>query len=85
MEKYPKIKNVKPLKEKKLLVTFENNDKKIYDCSSLLEDDAFNPLLNNTIFNSVKVDKHGYGIIWNDDIDLSESEIWLNGSPCPLR
>jgi len=27
----------------------------------------------------VKADKHGYGISWNDEIDLSESELWLNG------
>jgi hypothetical protein len=25
------------------------------------------------------VDKHGYGIVWNDELDLSESEFWING------
>jgi hypothetical protein len=25
------------------------------------------------------VDKHGYGIAWNDELDLSESELWING------
>jgi len=29
----------------------------------------------------VKVDAGGYGISWNDDIDLSEYELWTNGKP----
>jgi len=28
---------------------------------------------------SVRVDSGGYGISWNDDVDLSEYEIWTNG------
>jgi hypothetical protein len=36
--------------------------------------------MNNVLFNSVKADKHGYGVIWSDDLDLSESELWLHGS-----
>ncbi len=81
MENYPKIKNVEPMAGKMLLVTFNNNTKKIYDCSSLLEEGAFKPLLNDALFRSVKVDRYGYGIIWSDEIDLSESELWINGLP----
>jgi len=81
MENYPKIKNVEPMAGKMLLVTFNNNTKKIYDCSSLLEEGAFMPLLNDALFRSVKVDRYGYGIIWSDEIDLSESELWINGLP----
>ena len=81
MEKYPKILNVESKKGKKLLVTFNNGIKKVYDCSPLLGNDTFKPLLNDAFFNSVHVDKHGYGVIWSDDLDLSESELWLNGLP----
>lgn len=81
MENYPKIMHVKPMQGKKLLVTFSNNTKKIYNCSSLLEEDAFKPLLNEALFQSVKPDRHGYGIMWSDEIDLSESELWKNGLP----
>ena len=63
---------------KRLLVTFTNDTKKIYDCSRLLKDENFKPLLNDALFKSVKTDKHGYGISWTDEIDLSESELWLN-------
>lgn len=78
---YPKIKAVKPLGEKRLLITFVNDVKKIYDCSPLLEDEVFSPLANESLFKSVNADYHGYGISWNDKIDLSESELWINGTP----
>ena len=81
MEKYPKILDVKPKKGKRLLVTFNNGIKKIYDCSSLIDDDIFKPLMNDGLFNSVQADKHGYGVIWTDELDLSESELWINGLP----
>ena len=31
------------------------------------------------LFGSVIVDQGGYGIIWNDDIDISCDELWANG------
>ena len=80
MEKYPKITDVRPQKGKRLLVTFSNGIEKIYDCSPLLDNDVFKPLMNDTLFNSVKADKHGYGVIWSDELDLSESELWIHGS-----
>ena len=81
MESYPKIKEVEPLSGRKLLVTFSNNAKKIYDCTSLLKEEAFKPLSNNVLFQTVKADEYGYGVIWSDEIDLSESELWINGIP----
>lgn len=81
MEKYPKIADVEPQKGKRLLVTFKDGAKVIYDCSPLLEEDAFKPLANDALFKAVKADEHGYGVIWSDEIDLSESELWLNGMP----
>jgi hypothetical protein len=80
MEKYPKIINVESQRGKRLLVTFNNGVRKIYDCSLLLENESFKPLQNDALFNAVHVDKHGYGVVWTDDLDLSESELWLNGS-----
>jgi len=79
MKKYPKIDGVKAQKGKRLLVSFNNGIRKIYDCSPLLSNDVFKPLMNNALFNSVKTDKHGYGVIWTDELDLSESELWING------
>ncbi len=76
---YPKIRDVKPRADKTLLVTFENGDRRVYDCTPLLRSDAFHLLRDDAIFRCAHADSHGYGVIWNDDIDLAESEIWLNG------
>lgn len=81
MEKYPKIIAVESAKGKRLVVTFNNGIKKLYDCSPLLKSDTFSPLINDALFKSVHVDKHGYGVMWTDDLDLSESELWINGTP----
>ena len=75
----PKIKSVKPLVEKKLLVKFSNGVEKIYDCNQILQREMFQPLNNEAFFKAVRVDPGGYGISWNDDIDLSEYELWQNG------
>jgi hypothetical protein len=79
MGNYPKIKHVRAVSGKKLLVTFNNNIKKVYDCTKLLDEETFKPLANDALFRSVKADKHGYGISWSDELDLSESELWING------
>jgi hypothetical protein len=74
----PKIKSIQVLEEMRLLVGFANDMQKVYDCSQLLKFEAFKPLQNEAFFRSVKVDPGGYGISWNDDIDLSEYELWTN-------
>ncbi|MFH1739294.1 MAG: DUF2442 domain-containing protein [bacterium] len=76
---YPKIRSVKPQPGKTLLVEFENGERRIYDCKPLLQSDVFRLLEDEAIFRCAHPDPHGYGIIWNDDIDLAESEVWLNG------
>lgn len=76
---FPKILNVTPKPGMILLVTFENGGRRIYDCTPLLENEVFRPLRDDAIFRCAHADNHGYGVVWNDDIDLAESEIWLNG------
>ena len=80
METFPKVKAVKPVQNKKLLVTFQNNIQKIYDCTALLNEKHFTPLMDDALFKTVRADHSGYGISWNDEIDLSESELWMHGT-----
>ena len=75
----PKVKSVKPLSAVRLLVRFDNEVEKIYDCNQLSHLDMFEFLKSEAFFKSVKVDAGGYGISWNDDVDLSEYELWTNG------
>ena len=76
---FPKIEAVTPLPGMKLLVQFVGNEDKVYDCRPLAEHEPFSALQNESLFRQVKVDVGGYGISWSDSIDLSESELWLNG------
>lgn len=76
----PRIKDVKVKEDYVLLVFFDNNTVKEYDMKPLLKDKRFELLKDKIIFSMVQVDAGGYGISWNDDIDLSEHEIWINGS-----
>lgn len=79
MKKYPKIQSLKILPDKQLEVCFENGTRKIYDCTPILNEEPFNKLQDNTLFKQAHVDLYGYGVAWNDQIDLSESELWENG------
>ena len=76
-----KVKFVKPLENYILQITFQNNVIKYYDVSKLFNKwHVFNNLLTvSGLFEQVKVDSDGYGISWNDELDLSCNELWENG------
>jgi len=75
----PKILSVQPLENKKLLIRFANDVAKIYDCKPLMENfEPFKVLENEVFFKQVIVDSGGYGISWDDKVDLSEYELWTN-------
>lgn len=40
----------------------------------------FSPLKNQAFFKNVKVEPGGYAVYWNDMIDISEYELWKNGT-----
>lgn len=77
----PRVKAVQPLDDYRLHVTFENGVRRVYDCTPLLDKPVFAPLANRWLFRAVKVDQGGYGISWNDNIDLAEAELWIHGQP----
>lgn len=77
---FHKVKGVAALPEHKLSVEFAEGVTKIYDAAPLMERiPVFKELEDEALFGSVQVDAGGYGIVWNDDIDLSCDELWDNG------
>jgi len=74
----PRIKSVTPLEGKRLLVAFVNGVEKVYDCQRILNLDRFQMLKHQALFKAVTVDPGGYGVSWNDEMDLSEYELWNN-------
>ena len=77
---FHKIKDVKPKEDLIIEVQFENNEIRQYDIKKIINKwNVFGKLKDKKLFENVKVDVGGYGIIWNEDIDLSCEEIWENG------
>ena len=76
-----KVQNIQPLQDFCLLVNFQNGTTKHYSVAPLFDKwEAFKALAEiKGLFDQVKVDAGGYGISWNDDIDLSCNELWNNG------
>ena len=77
-----KIKNVEPEAEYILLILFADGTQKKYDIKPLFDKwPKFNDLKNiSGLYDLVKVDLGGYGISWNDEIDLSADELYKNGN-----
>ena len=78
---FHKIKSVTPLPDYRLNVQFSEGVTKQYDVKSLFDKyPMFLPLKENPeLFSSVEVDVGGYGIIWNDDVDIACDELFFNG------
>ena len=78
---FHKVKSVRALPDFKLSVQFAEGITKIYDVTPLFDKwEAFRLLKKNPeLFSDVEVDTGGYGIVWNDDIDLSCDELFENG------
>lgn len=78
---FHKIKSVTPLSDYILSVQFSEGVTKRYDLKPLFDKyPMFLPLKeDDLLFSSVEVDVGGYGIIWNDDIDIACDELFFNG------
>ena len=78
---FHKVKAVNALPNYRLSVQFAEGVTKIYDVKPLFAKwKPFKALENAPeLFSGVKVDMGGYGIIWNDDLDLSCDELFENG------
>ena len=78
---FHKVKSVCALPDHQLSVQFAEGVTKIYDVKPLfLKWPAFRALENDPeLFSAVEVDAGGYGIVWNDDLDLSCDELFANG------
>lgn len=77
---FHKVRAATPQPNLKLLVQFAEGVTKLYNVRPLLSKwPVFQALEDVDLFASVQVDPGGYGISWNDDIDLSCDELYENG------
>jgi len=78
MESYYPV-AVKPLKNYRLLITFNNKEKRIFDVAPYLSDNFFAPLKSLSIFNSVKINP--ISLEWIGGIDMCPDELYYNSIP----
>ena len=78
---FHKVKSVSALPDYCLMVQFSEGVTKKYDVSLLFERwESFREFEKQPeLFESVQVDTGGYGVIWNDDLDLSCNELYECG------
>lgn len=79
MESYPRINYLEALPNYRLFLIFDNGEIKIYSLSERLQSPAFALLKDEALFNTARLANGGYGVIWNDELDLSEYELWEKG------
>ena len=77
------IETVATLPGYKLSVLFRSGESKVYDMDNLMaRHEAFQSFrLTRGLFEQAKVAAGGYGVYWNDDIDISCNELYANGKP----
>jgi hypothetical protein len=80
MESYYPI-DVRPLERYRLLITFDNREKRIFDVAPYLDDSFFAPLKNPAVFQSVKISPISIG--WAGGIDICPDELYYNSVPLP--
>jgi hypothetical protein len=78
----PRITSVHATAPATLRVKFDSGQERVYDCTALLARPEFFLLRTPAFFRAVKVDPGGYGVSWNDDLDLSGIDLWNLGKPC---
>ena len=69
------VRSVKPLDDMMMIVTFASGEKRLFDATCLLEYPAFQPLRDESIFQSAQVE---YGVVtWMDgDIDIAPETMY---------
>ena len=79
---FHKVANVAPTEGFMLRVGFQNGKTKYFDVAPLFSTwETFKELKETPgLFSQVKVDPGGYGISWNDHIDLECDDLWEYGT-----
>jgi len=73
----PRVVKVKPLPDHQLDVTFENEERRIFDVSPYLNKGIFTELKDESYFKSVRV---AFGSIeWPNEQDFSKDTLYLLG------
>lgn len=73
---HPKIIDVTPTKDYKLILTYASGEKKEFDVKPYINGDWYSELLSIDYFLSVKLICDGIGIEWPNGQDISPHELY---------
>lgn len=81
---FVKITSVAALPDYILLVGFSTGEFKQFDVKPLIAKyPPFKALTEiNGLYEQIKIDIGGYGLVWNDNLDLSADGLYEQGQPC---
>jgi len=75
----PRVMSAVPTEDYTLLLTFTDGEQRIFDAKPLLEMTVFEPLINKSFFQSVRV---AYGsVLWPQDIDYCPDTLYMESIP----
>jgi len=75
--------SVEPLNDHRLLITFSNNERRIFSLQPYLNDSYFAPLRNLVIFKLVKINQ--ITVEWPGGIDICPDELYYNSKPAGVQ
>ncbi len=75
----PRATVVKPLNDYKLLITFSNNETRIFDVKPYFDFIPFRELQKPAVFNTVRVS--GLSIEWQNGVDICPDELYYDSVP----
>lgn len=74
------ITKIEPKENMELIATFADGEVVSFDVKTMIEKyPVFRTLEDEELFNSVVIDGAGYGVSWNDELDLSSDGIYNHG------
>ena len=83
---FAKITSLATLRNYVLLVGFSTGEFKQFDLKPII--DKFTPFKAlvdvDGLYEQAKIDVGGYGIVWNDDLDLSADAVFERGTVCSV-
>ena len=75
----PRVTAVSPMDDYRLLLSFNNGEKRMFDVKPLLALKVFNALKNKVFFESVKASRGS--ILWPNDIDYCPDTLYAESTP----
>ena len=75
----PYVKAVKPQEDYRLLLTFENGEKRVFDLKPYLDKPVFQGLKNTAFFKTARVVSGS--VEWHGEVDLSYDTLYLESKP----